>query len=71
MFEILFEFILEILIQVLAEMGLHSVGEVFHKREERNPFFAFLGYGLLGLIAGGLSLIFFLARLSEARDFMA
>jgi hypothetical protein len=38
---------------------LHSIKQVFGRREGRNPFFAVIGYTLLGLISGGLSLLFF------------
>ena len=58
LFELIFECIL-LLLEVLAELGLHSIKETFHRREGRNPFFAVVGYTLLGLISGGLSLLFF------------
>ena len=54
-----FEALLELLFSLLVDLGLHSLKETTVKREERNPIFAGIGYGLLGLIAGGLSLLFF------------
>jgi len=58
-FELLFEFILEILIQILTELGLYSMSQAFHRREKRDPFLAVPGYMLLGLLAGGISLLLF------------
>ncbi|HEX7332600.1 MAG TPA: hypothetical protein VF290_13940 [Pyrinomonadaceae bacterium] len=61
--ELLLQLILEVLLQVLgellAEVGLRSFAEPFVKREERNPILAGIGYCLLGLIFGGLSLLIF------------
>lgn len=61
MFEFLFEIVIEILIQLffeaLVELGLQSMAEPF--RKPPNPWLAALGYGLLGLIAGGISLWLF------------
>ena len=56
---IVFEFVLEIAGQLLLELGLRSLGETLMSREDRSPIFAGVGYGLLGLIAGGLSLLIF------------
>jgi multisubunit Na+/H+ antiporter MnhG subunit len=59
-FEILFsfigEFVLQILMEALAEIGLHSMRETW--RRPPNPWFAAIGYALFGAIAGGLSLLF-------------
>jgi hypothetical protein len=61
-FEILLQFVGELLLQILAdalfELGIRSVGQAL-KREPANPFFAAIGYILLGCAAGGLSLIIF------------
>ncbi len=58
-FEVLFSFIGEFLLQVfmeaLAEMGLHSMREPF--RRPPNPWLAAIGYALLGAIAGAISLL--------------
>ncbi|MGA9773348.1 MAG: hypothetical protein WBV94_30235 [Blastocatellia bacterium] len=59
LFQIFFEFILEIIAEVLIELGLHSIGQVFHNRRARNPVFAFIGYAILGVIIGALSLLIF------------
>jgi hypothetical protein len=57
-FEVLFSFVGEFLLQVfaeaLAELGLHSVREAF--RKPPNPWLAAIGYALFGAIAGGISL---------------
>jgi hypothetical protein len=65
--EIILEFLLQTLIELvlyvfgelLVELGLSSLAEPFRSREARNPVLAFVGYALLGLIAGGLSLLIF------------
>jgi hypothetical protein len=61
LFEIVFQFIGELLLQIvfelLAEFGLRGVGEVFRKKP--NPWMASLGYVILGAIAGGISLWLF------------
>lgn len=60
-FEILFEFFGELLIQVLAEalfeIGLHSLAAPFRKKP--SPYLATIGYVLFGALAGGLSLLVF------------
>jgi len=57
-FEVLFSFVGEFLLQVFAEalveLGLHSVREPF--RRPPNPWLAAVGYALFGAIAGGISL---------------
>ena len=61
MIEILFEFLGELLVQVLGEalfeMGLHSVAEPFRKAP--NPWLAAVGYAFFGTVLGGLSLMVF------------
>lgn len=58
-FQVVFEFLLQIFGELLVELGLRSVTEPFSSREGRSPLLAGAGYALLGLIAGGLSLLFF------------
>jgi hypothetical protein len=57
-FEVLFQFVGEVLLQILlealAELGLHSVREPF--RKPPNPWLAAIGYTTFGVIAGALSL---------------
>jgi hypothetical protein len=57
-FEVLFQFVGEVLLQILfealAELGLHSVRELF--RKPPNPWLAAIGYTIFGVIAGALSL---------------
>ena len=59
LFELIIELVWQLVIEVLAELGLHSLREVFHEREKRNPYFAVPGYLLLGLISGLSSLLIF------------
>ena len=54
-FGLLGELVLQIVLEVLVELGCHSVRESF--RREPNPVLALLGYLLLGLLAGGLSVL--------------
>jgi len=53
-FEIVGEFLLQALVETLAELGLHSLGEPF--RRPPNPWLAGLGYAIFGAIAGGITL---------------
>ncbi len=57
-FEILFQFfgelLLQIVFEILAELGLHGCKEAF--KRPLNPIFAAVGYAIFGAIAGGLSL---------------
>ena len=63
MFEFLIQLVFEGLLQfggeLLFELGARGLGETIASREERNPILAGLGYAMLGLIAGGLSLFIF------------
>lgn len=60
-FEIIFsfagEFLLQVILEVFAELGLHSMHETW--RRPPNPWMAAIGYALFGTIAGGLSLLLF------------
>lgn len=52
--ELLLEFIIQVVGEVLFELGLHSMGEPF--RKQPNPWLAAIGYAMFGLILGGISL---------------
>lgn len=56
---IVFEFILELSGDLVFELILRALGQTVTPREERNPILAGIGYALVGLIAGGLSLLIF------------
>ena len=56
MLQIFGEFFLQIAIEILVELGFHSLKEPF--RHPANPWLAVLGYALLGGILGGISLLF-------------
>jgi hypothetical protein len=69
--QIFFELILQIFGEILLALGFRSLAEPLKKREEQDLGFAFVGYGLLGLALGGLSLLIFpqsFARSPEARN---
>ena len=64
LFQIIGEIVLQIVFEVLAELGLHSLAEPF--RRPPNPWLAALGYSLLGASAGGLSLLAFPSHLVDS-----
>jgi hypothetical protein len=53
--ELILQFVGEVLIQGLLDLGFRSLADVFGRR--RNPVLSTLGSVLWGLIAGGLSLL--------------
>ena len=53
--ELLLQFLGEVLIQGLMELGFRSLADVFGRR--RNPLLSIIGCFLWGLIAGGISLL--------------
>ncbi|MES2933809.1 MAG: hypothetical protein V4805_10020 [Pseudomonadota bacterium] len=57
LFEICCEFLLQAAVEILAELGFHSLAETFHRRP--NPWLAAIGFALFGAAAGGLSLLLF------------
>jgi hypothetical protein len=56
-FELLLEFIGQIVTEILCELGLHAIKEPF--RRPPNPLFATIGYTLFGALAGLISLFIF------------
>ncbi len=58
-FEVLLEGLLQIVLEIAAEAGLRTLGEPFVNREKRNPFLAALGYFVFGAMLGGVSLLVF------------
>jgi len=57
LFELLGEFLLQVIGETLVEIGFHSLAEPF--RRPPNPWLAALGYALFGAALGGLSLLAF------------
>lgn len=57
LFEIIGEILLQVVLEALAELGLHSVAAPF--RKPSNPWLAAIGYTIFGAAAGGLSLWLF------------
>ena len=55
--EVLGEFLIQVVGEVLLELGLHSLAEPF--RKVPNPWLAAFGYAVFGGILGGLSLLAF------------
>ena len=54
--QILAEFVLQIILEALAELGLHSIREPFRQPKPLHPALAAFGYAIFGAAAGGLSL---------------
>ena len=57
LFEVFGEFIVQILLEALAEAGLHAMAEPL--RKPPNPWLAALGYLLFGTLVGGASVLVF------------
>ncbi len=57
LFEIFGEILLQVIFEVLAEVGLRSVQAPF--RKPANPWLAAVGYTIFGVAAGGVSLLLF------------
>lgn len=55
--EFIFELILQVVFEAVAELGVRAVGAPFQRRP--NPWLAAVGYALLGAVAGGLSWLIF------------
>ncbi len=55
-FSIFGELLLQIIVEVLIELGFNGVANNIKNRKDRSPFLAFIGYCILGAIAGAVSL---------------
>ncbi|MEQ1511411.1 MAG: hypothetical protein ABL934_01890 [Lysobacteraceae bacterium] len=53
--ELLGELLIQIVVECLVELGIHSIAEPL--RKPPNPWIAAIGYALFGAIIGGLSLL--------------
>lgn len=72
-FELLFgllqvvgEVLLQLVFEVLAELGLRSVREPFRRPKPLHPVLAAIGYSIFGAIAGGMSLWLFPATFIDS-----
>lgn len=54
LFEIFGEFVLQVVVEVLLQGGMHTLAAPFQKRP--SPWLAALGYLVFGIVAGGISL---------------
>jgi hypothetical protein len=54
--QLLAEAVLQILFELLAELGLHGVRESFRRPQPVDPVLAAIGYAALGAVAGAISL---------------
>lgn len=66
---VFFELILELAGDLLVELGFRSLGQTITPSEDRNPILAGIGYALLGLIAGGVSLLIFPNSFARSEKF--
>lgn len=55
--ELLGELLIQIVVEFLVELGIHSIGE--RQRKPLDPWIAAIGYALFGATVGGLSLLVF------------
>lgn len=62
--EIIGELLLQVIVELLYEWGLHAVSEPF--RKSPNPWLAALGYTFFGGVVGGLTLLGFPAHLTPS-----
>ncbi len=58
-FEIVLPIVLEVLTSSLPDFVIACFQHMFNRPPMRNPVMAALGYGILGLIIGGISLLIF------------
>ena len=56
-FELFGEVLLQVIFEVLAEIGFHSLKDPFRDSRPSHPLLAALGYGLLGALAGAVSVV--------------
>ena len=63
-FEVLFEFVLQAVLEILAELGMHKARDAYARRP--NPWLAAAGYTLMGGIAGFISLAIFPSLFAHA-----
>lgn len=67
MFEAIFQFLVEFLLQAvvefLAELGLHALKEPFHRRP--SPWLAIPGYAVIGGLLGAVSVLLFPTHFSS------
>lgn len=64
--ELIFQFLGEVLIQGVLELGFRSLADVFSKR--RNPVFSTVGSFLWGSLAGGISLLIIPAAFIDSNN---
>lgn len=64
LFQVIGEFLLQVFVEALAELGFHSLAEPF--RRPPNPWLAALGYTIFGAALGGLSLLVLPAHLTPS-----
>lgn len=59
LFQIFLEVFLQMFIEVLFHLGWNSVAEALDRKPVKNHFLALVGYALMGVAAGGISLLVF------------
>ena len=66
---VIFEGVLELAGDAFVELIFRSLGQTVTPSEKRNPILAGIGYALLGLIAGGISLLIFPESFARSEKF--
>jgi hypothetical protein len=69
LFSIFGELLLQIIVEVLIELGFNGVANSIQGRKNRSPYLAFVGYCILGAIAGGISLWIVPHQIIESETF--
>ena len=71
--ELILGFIVEVVLpmigEILFEFLLHCLGQPFVSRERRNAVFTGIGYFMIGLVLGGLSLLVFPESFARSENF--
>jgi len=68
LFEIFGELILQVLFEALAEVGIHLRRKDANNQPPRSRTLLVIGYALLGVIAGGVSLLVFSHSLAHTHN---
>ncbi len=66
---VLYEIALQLIGELLIELGIRSIAETRKVYREHNPVLAFIGYGLVGVLFGYLSVVFVPKKLFVAQRY--
>lgn len=69
LFSVVGELLLQIIVEVLIELGSNGLANTLIERKDRNPYLAFVGYCIFGAIAGAISLWIIPHQIIESETF--